>query len=184
MTDVTDSPMPPIATSREKAFARLPSENAKTSFFEGREFRFIRKITAPIVFRFVAPVEFILSFQGFGIVDGEYEFYAYSSSNVTPSGTWANLPTFAQNTSATRKLYSGSPYVQQCNMQSGGTIVVTDPTNYRDFAHLKTADAVAQRTSISSGSAQNRYLPAGTTYLQFTGVATGTYDIEWEERPL
>ena len=183
MTIVTDLPMPGIATSREKNFARIPVDVGQTSFFEGREFRFIRSITSPTVLRFVAPVEFILSFQSFGITDGEYEFFSYRDDNVTPSGTWVNLPAFNKNTSTTRRLFDGSFYTRQCEVQSGGAIVVTDTSLYSDYAHLKSATASGQRQSIASQSVQGRYLAPGTYYLQFTGISEASYNIEWEERP-
>jgi len=183
MSIVKDYPMPGIATSREQEFARIPVDVAQTSFFEGREFRFIRKITTPIIYRFTAPVEFILSSQSFGIVDGEFEFYAWRGENVTPSGTWASVPILAKNISLTRRLFNGSFYAGQCTIDSGGSIVVTDSNNYADYAHLKTSNASGQKTSIADQSAQGRYLAAGTYYLQFTGTAIGSYALEWEERP-
>tara|TARA_R110000782_G_scaffold50196_4_gene108941 strand:+ start:1172 stop:1723 length:552 start_codon:yes stop_codon:yes gene_type:complete len=183
MTIVTNLPMPGISTSREQEFARIPVDVNQTSFFEGREFRFVRSITAPIVFRFVAPVEFILSFQAFGITDGEFEFYAWRSDNVTASGTWTDEAVFSKNISLTRKLFNGSFYVGQSQIQSGGSIVVTDADLYSDFAHLKAATAGGQKQSIASQSVQGRYLAAGTYYLQFTGIADALYNIEWEERP-
>ena len=183
MTIVTDYPMPGIATSREKEYARIPVDVGQTSFFEGREFRFIRNITTPIVFRFVAPVEFILSYQSFGIVDGEFEYYAWRDDNITPSGTWTSEPIFSKNTSTTRRLFDGAFYNRQCQIESGGSIVITDSDLYADYAHLKAATASGQKQSIASQSVQGRYLAAGTYYLQFTGTAEGSYNIEWEERP-
>ena len=183
MTIVTDLPMPGIATSREKEFSRIPVDVAQTSFFEGREFRFVRKIATPVVYRFTAPVEFILSSQTFGIVDGEFEFYAWRDDNVTPSGTWTSEPIFAKNTSLTRRLYDGSFYAGQITIDSGGSIVVTDPNLYVDYERLKTTNATGQRITIANQSTQGRYLAAGTYYLQFTGISDASYKLEWEERP-
>ena len=175
--------MPGIATSREQEFARIPVDIAQTSFFEGREFRFIRKLETPIVYRFTAPVEFILSYQSLGVVDGEYEFYAWRGDNVTESGTWTSEPVIAKNISLTRRLFNGSFYAGQCTIDSGGSIVVTDSNLYADYDYLKTANASGQATGIADQSTQGRYLAAGTYYLQFTGVGTGLYALEWEERP-
>ena len=183
MTIVKDLPMPAIATSREQKYARIPVDVAQTSLFEGREFRFVRKIATPVVYRFTAPVEFILSSQTFGIVDGEFEFYAWRDDNVTPSGTWTSEPIFAKNTSLTRKLYDGSFYAGQITIESGGSIVVTDPDLYADYERLKTTSATGQRISIVDQTTQGRYLAAGTYYLQFTGISDASYKIEWEERP-
>lgn len=183
MIPIKESPMPPIATSREQKFARIPVDPAQTSFFEGREFRFVRKIATPVVFRFTAPVEFILSSQTFGIVDGEFEFYAWRDDNVTPSGIWTSEPIFAKNTSTTRQLYDGVPYVRQCSIDSGGSIAITDANLYADYERLKTTGATGQRISIVDQSTQGRYLAAGVYYLQFTGISESSYKIEWEERP-
>lgn len=183
MIPLKNSPMPAMATSRDKEFARMPVDVAQTSFFEGREFRFKRPITSPVIFRFVAPVEFILSYQTFAIVSGEYEFKAYREDNVTPSGVWTELNSFSKNLSNTRALFNGSFYQKQCRVESGGTIVVTDPELYSDYEKLKAANASGQQVSIADQVSQSRYLAAGTYYLQFTGVAEGSYGIEWEERP-
>lgn len=183
MTIVKNLPMPGIATSREQEFARIPVDAAQTSFFEGREFRFVRKILTPVVYRFTAPVEFILSSQTFGIVDGEFEFYSWRDDNVTPGGTWTSEPIFAKNTSLTRKLYNGSFYASQCTIDSGGSIVVTDTDLYSDYERLRTVSATAQRISVVDQVTQGRYLAAGTYYLQFTGVSEASFKLEWEERP-
>ena len=183
MTGITSSPMPTIATSRDKEFARIPVDIAQTSFFEGRDFRVTRKLSSPIVFRFTAPVEFILSYQSFSITTGEYEFKAWRDDNVTPSGTWTNIPIFGKNNSLTRALFDGSFYTGQCTIATGGSISVIDANLYSDFAWLKAATASGQKTSIVNQSTQGRYLAAGSYYLEFTGTATGSYAIEWEERP-
>lgn len=175
--------MPSIATSREQELARIPVDVAQTSLFEGREFRIIRKITTPIVFRFTAPVDFILSLQEFGIVSGEYEFKAWRAEDVTVSGTWTPTPVFGKNITDSRRLFDGVFYQGQCTVDSGGAITILTPNNYSDFAHLKTTNASGQKTSIMNQSSQGRYLKAGVYYLQFTGTAVGSYRIEWEERP-
>tara|TARA_R110000782_G_scaffold126012_1_gene217629 strand:+ start:285 stop:836 length:552 start_codon:yes stop_codon:yes gene_type:complete len=183
MTIVNDLPMPGIATSRIQEYARIPVDVGQTSFFEGREFRFSRKINTPIVFKFIAPIEFILSYQSFGVVDGEFEFFAWRDDNIVEAGTWSDAPIFSKNTSLTRKDFNGSFYAGQCSIQSGGTITVTDNNLYADYAHLKAATASGQKQSIASQSVQGRYLAAGTYYLQFTGTADASYALEWEERP-
>ena len=177
------TPMPSIATSRDGEFARIPVDIAQTSFFEGREFRTTRKITTPKVYRFTAPVEFILSRQDFTVATGEYEFKAWRAADVTASGSWTEVPIFGKNISNSRQLYNGAFYNRQCSIQTGGAITVLNPDNYSDFAWLKTSNASGQQVSISDQTAQGRYLAAGTYYLQFTGVGTGSYSLEWEERP-
>lgn len=183
MSGITDSPMPNIATSRDQLFARIPVDPAQTSFFEGREFRFNRKITSPVTMRFISAVDFILSYQHFTIADGEFEFYAWRSSNVTPSGTWSTLPFYSKNISAEYKEFNGGRYQSQVTIESGGTITVADAEDYADFAWLKTAGGTGNQVSVGDQSTQGRYLAAGTYYLQFVGVSAAAYHIEWEERP-
>lgn len=183
MSGILSAPMPNIATSRDKAYSRIPVDSSHTSFFEGREFRAIRKISSPMVLRFTSDVEFILMFQSFTITSGEYEFHAWRDDNVTPSGTWTDLPTFNKNISTTRKLYNGDFYQSQVTLSEGGSITVIDNDLYSDFTWLKAATASGQKSSILGQSAQDRFLAAGTYYLQFTGTADGSYAIEWEERP-
>ena len=173
-----------IVTRGGKGTRRIKVDVAQTGFFEGREFRFVRKLTSPIVYKFVAPVEFILSLQAFGIVDGEYEFYAWRDDNVTESTPFnTELPVFNKNTSVTRPLYGNDFYQRQCQIFSGGTITVANADLYADYEHLKTANATAQKTSIEGSGLEERYLAVGTYYLQFTGVAEGLFRLTWEERP-
>ena len=159
MAGVIDSPMPNIATSRDKTFARVPVDPSQTSFFEGREFRIVRKISTPIIYRFTSAVDFILSYQAFSIADGEYEFYAWRDDNVTESGTWENsVPILMKNISQEQL----SPqYSSQVTVTSGGSITVTDSNLYADFAWLKTTSATAQKVSVSAQSIQGISIVTG-----------------------
>lgn len=178
---ITGSPMPNIATSRDKTFARIPVDPAQTSFFEGREFRIVRKISTPVIYRFTSAVDFILSYQAFSIADGEYEFYAWREDNVTESGAWSNsVPILMKNISQEQL---SPPYTSQVAINYGGTIAVIDSDLYADFAWLKTSSATAQKVSVSAQSIQGRYLSSGSYYLQFIGTGSGAYYLEWEERP-
>lgn len=181
MSGVTKSPMPNIATSRDKQFARVPVDPAQTSFFEGREFRIVRKISTPIVYRFTCEVDFILSYQAFSVASGEYEFRAWRDDNVNESGTWStSIPVLMKNISSEQL---DPVYSTQTTINSGGTITVIDSDMYADFAWLKTAGGTGQQISVSAQSIQGRYLAAGSYYLEFTGTGQGAYYLEWEERP-
>lgn len=181
MTGITDSPMPNISTSRDKKFARIPVDSNQTSFFEGREFRIVRKVNSPITYKFSSSVDFILNYQGFSVTSGEYEFYAWRDNNVTEDTAFTvNIPVLGKNTTSDRVQPA---YASSVTIQSGGTITVNDSDLYADFEWLKAASASGQRNSISDQASQGRYLEAGSYYLQFIGAATGSYKLEWEERP-
>ena len=174
-----------LLTSQREGTRRIRVDVGQTGFFEGREFRFVRKLTSPVVYKFVAPVEFILSFQGFGITDGEFEFYAWRGDNITENTPFnTELPAFGKNTSTTRPLFNGAYYQRQCQIFSGGTITPTDANLYADYEHLKTASASGQRVSVEGSGREERYLAAGTYYLQFSGTAQALFRLTWEERPL
>lgn len=173
-----------MLTSERYGTRRLRVDTGQTSFFEGREFRVSRQLNAPIVYRFTCAVDFILFTQFFTIDSGEYEFRAYRSGNITPSGTWTEMPyIFGKNISSSRPLFDGSFYETQTLIESGGAITIADAEEYSDIVHLKTSTATGQISSINGPNGSERYLAAGTYYLSFTGTATGTATFEWEERP-
>lgn len=173
---VLTSPMPPIATSRDPILARVKVENGDTGFYDGKQFRFIRELTAPIVYRFTSAVDFMLTSQNFSITLGEFRFYAWRSDNVTPSGTWESELFFRKNT-------VNNAYVSQVSIDSGGEIAVIDNELYADFEHLKTDNNSQRSATLLDGTTNKRFLSAGTYYLQFTGTADGSYSLEWEESP-
>ena len=173
-----------MATDAEDGFRRIKTDVGQTGFFEGREFRIHRKFTTPITLKFIAPVEFIISFQGFGIASGEFEFFAWRGNNVTENTAFTTeLPIFGKNTSLTRPLFGNDFYQRQCSIFSGGTITPTNPDLYADYGRLKTATATAQVTSLEGAGREERYLTIGVYYLQFTGPAEASFRLTWEERP-
>lgn len=174
-----------LVTNAFRGSRRIKVDVAQTGFVEGREFRFIRKLTSPIVYKFVAPVEFILSFQGFGITNGDFEFYAWRGDNITETSPFlTEEPIFAKNTSVTRPFFNGTQYQRQIQIFSGGAITIIDPNLYADYERLKTANATGQQESIEGSGREERYLSPGSYYLQFTGIADASFRLTWEERPL
>lgn len=171
---VLTAPMPPIATSRDPILARVKVENGETGFYDGRQFRFIRELTPPIVYRFTALTDFMLTSQNLSITQGEYRFYAWRSDNVTPSGTWTSEPTFRKNT-------TNMAYTSQITVESGGTVAVIDRELYADFERLKTDKNSQRSQTLLNATTNKRFLSAGVYYLQFTGTAEGSYSLEWEE---
>ncbi len=68
-------------------------------------------------------------------------------------------------------------------VHAGGTVTVVDSNLYRDYARVATAGATAQKFTVGGPANSERYLAAGTYYVQFTGVGVGAYSLVWEERP-
>lgn len=181
-----------MVTSTEDGFRRYRVDVGQTGFFEGREFRMVRKLVVaaatPHVFRFTCPVDFILFEQTLNVSVGDLEFCAYRSEQGTAGGVFTALPVgpIGKNTSAKYRLYSGSRYAAQAAVAEGGTFTPTDPLIYADYDRAKTSSATAQQTSVSGGNDSVRYLAAGTYYLVVTslsGTSEGRYAIAWEERP-
>ena len=174
-------------TSENPETMRLRTDMANTGFYEGREFRLVREITAPIVYKFSAPVEFILTFQGFSISDGEYKFYAWrAGANLSETAPFNTVePIFGKNVSNTRPLIdNGGFYQPKVTIRSGGSINVVDRNLYADFEWLKTATATGQQISLEGSGREERYLPVNDYYLEFTGTGSGSFRLTWEERPL
>lgn len=157
-------------------YARLRVDPAQTSFFDGREFRMIRKIDSPVVFKFESTVNFILFKQILSISNGDVELYALRADNVTDNGGWATVPTF-------RKNLVNTAYTSGVTISNGGSIAVTDANLYVDYDRVETANSTAQRVSIDGQGGSERYLTAGTYYVQLVGTGSGLFGLEWEERP-
>lgn len=158
------------------ANTRLRVDVGQTGFFEGREFRVVRKLTSPVVYRFTAPVPFIIFEQALSVSEGDIEMYVWSADNVTIGGTWTPVPVFAKNGVNTT-------YTRQLQVDVGGTVTPINSSLYRDYARVATAGATAQRNTVGGPANSERYLPAATYYVQFTGVGVGAYSLVWEERP-
>ena len=165
-----------MMTSTKEGIRRLRVDNGETGFYDGRMFEFRRKITSPIVFRFVSTVPFMLHGQQISCSEGDIELFTWSSADVTASGTWTPMPYWNQNEVNTS-------YARQATVSSGGTIVVNNPLNYRDYARAKTSSATAQQTTVQGTVVSSRYHNPGTFYLQMVGTGTGSLYFNWEDRP-
>lgn len=165
-----------MMTDEGGQYARLRTDNAQTGFFAGREFRLVRKITSPRVYRFTFPVPVILFEQLLTVAVGDVELFAWAAANVTPAGTWTPAPFWPKNG-------VNLDYTPQAIVETGGTITVTDTNLYRDYARVATSGATAQRFTVGGPPNSERYLAAGTYYVQLSGVGEGSYSIMWEERP-
>lgn len=165
-----------LLTLGDAANSRLRVDVAQTGFFDGREFRMVRKITAPITYRFTFQVPVIVFEQLLTVSSGSMELYAWAGSNVTPAGTWTNVPFWRKND-------VNDVYTPQSSIEAGGTVTPINAELYRDYASVVTSNATAQRFTIGGGEISERYLKAGTYYVQITGTGSGSYSIMYEERP-
>lgn len=186
------APQPSIFTSGEEGFQRLRVDQGQTSFFEGREFRLVRKLVVaagtPFVIRFTSAVDFILLEQSLSVSVGDLEFYAFRETQGSPSGSFTALavPPIGKNIGATYRRYNGARYATGVALASGGDFTPTDANVYADYDRAKTSGATAQQTSVQGGDDTVRYLAAGTYYLKFTstsGTSEGRFSLAWEERP-
>ena len=183
---------PDLMTSNQSGFRRYRVDVGQTGFFEGREFRMVRKVSVesgtPLVFRFTSAVDFILSEQTLNCSAGDLEFFAWRSTQGTAGGTFTALPVapIGKNIGSTRRLYDGLPYDSQVGLATGGTFTPTDVEAYVDYDRAKTANNTAQRASVQGGNDSARYLAAGTYYLileSLNGTSVGRFALAWEERP-
>lgn len=158
--------------------ARLRVDQGQTGFFAGRMFRFVRKLTSPVIYRFVTPVPVILQEQTLTLSSGAIEFFSWPASNVTPSGTWSEVQF---STNAANGV--NTSYTRQAVMETGGTIAVTNNQNYREYMSLAVSNATAQQQTVGGPALPERQIAPGTYYLQFTGTGAGAYYLSWEERP-
>ncbi len=177
-------------TSNQEGFSRLQVDVGQTGFFEGREFRVVRKVTVtagtPFTYKFTSAVDFILFEQSVSATEGDLEYYVWRASNVTENTPFNTVvPVFGKNNSSEYRLYGGLRYVTATTITTGGTITVTNPDLYADYDRAKTSGATAQQVTVGGSPESARYLAAGTYYLQFTslsGTSIGRFDIAWEER--
>ncbi|AZF88588.1 hypothetical protein [Vibrio phage P23] len=158
---------------------RLRVDVGQTGFWEGREFRLDIEVSAPIVYKFSSPVNFILQFQTLLSHDGISTFTAYRAADGTEGGTFtgdgiANFPNNAMS--------DAPAYVQQTVITKGGTFAPTGTPVPREFIKSRAATATAQQTTIGGSAIQERGLPPGDYYLVFTGT-DASYRLVYEERP-
>ena len=183
---------PDLMTSNQSGFRRYRVDVGQTGFFEGREFRMVRKVSVasgtPLVFRFTSAVDFILLEQTLNCSDGDIEFYAWRSTQGVAGGTFTPLPVapIGKNIGSARRLYDGLPYDSQVELATGGTFAPTTVEAYVDYDRAKTAGSTAQRASVQGGNDSVRYLAAGTYYLileSLGGTSVGRFALAWEEIP-
>lgn len=170
-----------------EGFQRLQVDVAETGFFEGRNFRVVRKLVltgTPITYRFSSAVDFILHEQQFATSVGDLELFVWRSTMGTPGGVFGTpVLVIGKNISAEYREYGGLRYASQVLIHSGGTFTPTDAEVYADYDRAKTSNATAQQLTVGGSSNSERYLAAGDYYLTASGTGEGRLALGWEERP-
>lgn len=173
--------------------ARVKVDVAQTGFEQGRQYRISYEFDIPNgssrVIKFDSPIDFILQGQNLAVDDGAVLFRAFRSADVTDNGGFVTIiPVIGINI-----MSIADPYVGQVTLSTDGTITPdTPPPGVLSLAvetiRLRSPTASGQRTTIGETIGDERGLPAGSYYLEFTniaasGAATGVYSLRWEEEP-
>lgn len=181
-----------VWTSSSEGFRRLRVDQGQTGFFEGREFRTFFEFNIPSgnvqVFKFVAPIDFMLFEQTLTVDAGSIRFQAITGATEVATFN-TTLPVIGKNRMAQRKQPYYTPVITVTTHAApvalnsgitGGTVV--------ENTRIVAANATAQQQTVSGGAQSERGLPSGTYYLRLhnfgTGAATGVYSLFWEERPV
>lgn len=169
-------------TDRWSGYERLRVDAAQTSFWEGREFRSFVELNlaagASLVVRFTAGVDFVLFNQRLLVDEGKVRMDAKQGG--TPGGTFTNIATYGKNRMVERRApyYTSQIAVATGGTHTGGTVL--------ESLRVNAGGASGQAQTVGASASDERGLPAGTYYIVLTnygnGVATGTYDLWWEER--
>lgn len=178
--------LPALRTRDNAEYARSPVDVANTAFFEGKEFRISREYSVagtPLVFRFEAPVPFILQLQSLSCDTGNIRFRAYRYVQGSEGGTFgAAEPIYRQSL-----LPESQNLNPQVSITTGGTFTPNPGEPSVETIRLRTSGATAQRNSVSGAIGDERGLSAGIYYLMLgridgTDTAAGVFDLRWEER--
>ena len=176
-----------LLTSEQPGTRHLRVDVAETGFFEGREFRISQELAIGSgqtqVFRFDAPIDFILQRQTLEVDAGAIRFMAYRDSQGAEGGTFTPVAMYGVN------IMSGAPdYARQCSVSTGGTFAPGVGEESVETIRLRTAGSTAQRSTVTGTVGDQRGLSAGVYYLMLenigNGEAAGVFTLKWEERPV
>ena len=180
----------PDGTGRPEDYGRLNVEVARTSFFEGREFRTFKELNIPgsgeYVLKIVLPSDVILQSAETQVDSGWLRIGAYVGG--TEGGTFSEeLPRFAANGMSlglNRRAYNGVAYAPLMTIHAGGTHTGGIET---EVVRNKAAGNANQSVTVGGTVLDTRGAAAGTYYFRFlnlspTDAATGVFRMRWEER--
>lgn len=173
-------------------FDRVRTDNAQTSFFEGREFRSFYELNMPfgggdVTFKLVTPIDFIVE-----DIELEMDLNGVRADLITgavDAGPWTALSVIPANTmSAPNRRF---PYYNgQITCFTGGSTAFSGGTVI-DTLRVRAAsqNVSAQNVNASADTARGR--PPGSYFIRFavldgitSGNSRGVFSIRWEERPI
>lgn len=171
-----------LLTDADGDNARLRVDVGQTGFFDGREFRTLRRIaigtSETLVVKVVVPIDVILFDLRLEMVDG----WADVETRIggTEGGTFSEtLPIIQRNSMSSAPVYSPVVAITAGGTHTGGTVL--------DAFAGRAASATAQIASIGNGLTDERGIPAGIYYFVVTnpgsGANAGVFRAWWEERP-
>lgn len=174
------------STRRDNRFGRIRVDVANTAFWEGKEYRISYEYSVgdtPIVLRFECAQDFILQLQRLTCDSEAVRFRAYRSTQGEEGGAFGTtIPVYKVN------FMSEAPDVPTVTTVTTGGTFTPDPGEASvETLRLRTANATAQKTTVSGAIGDERGLAADVYYLIIeridgSGSATGVFDLKWEER--
>lgn len=174
---------------------RLRVDVAETSFFEGREFRTFREFSQPLgthlatnqrmLFRIVAPVNFILMSLDVGADNGQIRVTSFTGG--TPTGAFVQtLPIIPANSMVGTPAYTAQLVV---TATAAGLIAAVNLTGgtLRDVLRLKVENSTGSASTVDSSQDSERGNPPATYYILLENIGPGDYEgtlrTRFEERP-
>ncbi|WP_369952103.1 hypothetical protein [Ralstonia syzygii] len=168
---------------------RLRVDEEPIGFWAGKMFRAYYEFSIAAggnrSFRFISPINFILTSQRLDVDDGGVRMAAYTGT-ITPSGSWTPVPQIGVNRSTERPLPG---YTNQCTIETGGTFTGGTEVDVLRARGNASGGLLGSGVNVGQAHATERALPAGTYYIRLdalagvAGTSLGIYSISWEERP-
>jgi hypothetical protein len=79
-------------------------------------------------------------------------------------------------------------YTSNATINTGGIFTVNDGELPVEVIRVRSASATAQKSTVEATAGDERGLPAGSYYLEFSVLSgnnpLGVYSLKWEERPV
>lgn len=179
-----------ITSDYRSGFDRIRVDQSQTSFFEGREFRSFHEFNiapagAPILFRLVTPINFIVMEVNFDVDVGG--LFAEFITGMIDVGPWTPLTVIGANLGAGSTDRRFPYYVGQITTDTGANTAATGGTVV-DKKRVRAASQTVSAISVSGSQDSPRLRPAGSYYIRLSVLsgsndgAQGIFSIRWEER--
>lgn len=185
------SPWLHYTTDKDSGFERVRVDVAQTGFFEGREFRAYKELniaaSSTYVIKAVVPINLILNSVQPVVESGHLRLA--TAVGGTEGGTFTALPTiFARNNMSAGKdhrydypgIYTRQVTIFEGGTHTGGTEL--DVVRLKVAANANFAGLASVEEDAPRGVAANTYY-FRLQNLSTTDAITGTFKVEWEERP-